>query len=111
MKNDWSFASADIDACAWMLRFVSFLSGLKCHVKIMKIQYYFQLFCALTVAPLHNTSAEAKAMPYWLLIVLSVTNAVYGPVMQLIYSSYTCTQGWFLTPCISDPSLRLDIWT
>ncbi|KAJ4709397.1 diacylglycerol kinase [Melia azedarach] len=30
-----------------------------------------------------------------------------GPIAnKLIYSSYTCTQGWFLTPCISDPSLR-----
>ncbi|KAF9662673.1 hypothetical protein SADUNF_Sadunf18G0078800 [Salix dunnii] len=33
-----------------------------------------------------------------------------GPISnKLIYSGYTCTQGWFLTPCISDPSLRLDI--
>ncbi|KAJ9162850.1 hypothetical protein P3X46_022592 [Hevea brasiliensis] len=30
-----------------------------------------------------------------------------GPITnKLIYSSYTCSQGWFLTPCISDPSLR-----
>ncbi|KAG5225831.1 diacylglycerol kinase family protein [Salix suchowensis] len=30
-----------------------------------------------------------------------------GPISnKLIYSGYTCTQGWFLTPCISDPSLR-----
>ncbi|XP_031255213.1 diacylglycerol kinase 7-like isoform X2 [Pistacia vera] len=30
-----------------------------------------------------------------------------GPITnKLIYSGYTCTQGWFLTPCISDPSLR-----
>ncbi|KAJ3693377.1 hypothetical protein LUZ60_008857 [Juncus effusus] len=25
---------------------------------------------------------------------------------KLIYAGYTCTQGWFFTPCISDPSLR-----
>ncbi|KAL9685834.1 hypothetical protein QQ045_023288 [Rhodiola kirilowii] len=25
---------------------------------------------------------------------------------KLIYSTYTCRQGWFLTPCKSDPSLR-----
>ncbi|KAF5742872.1 diacylglycerol kinase family protein [Tripterygium wilfordii] len=25
---------------------------------------------------------------------------------QIIYSGYSCTQGWFLTPCISEPSLR-----
>ncbi|KAK8649777.1 hypothetical protein V6N13_139436 [Hibiscus sabdariffa] len=32
-----------------------------------------------------------------------------GPISnKIIYSSYTCTQGWFLTPCISDPSLRSD---
>ncbi|CAN0911234.1 Diacylglycerol kinase 3 [Linum grandiflorum] len=30
-----------------------------------------------------------------------------GPIAnKLIYSSYSCTQGWFLTPCISNPSLR-----
>ncbi|XP_022755381.1 diacylglycerol kinase 7-like isoform X2 [Durio zibethinus] len=30
-----------------------------------------------------------------------------GPITnKIIYSSYSCTQGWFLTPCISDPSLR-----
>ncbi|KAF9680592.1 hypothetical protein SADUNF_Sadunf06G0137800 [Salix dunnii] len=33
-----------------------------------------------------------------------------GPISnKLIYSGYSCTQGWFVTPCISDPSLRLDI--
>ncbi|ESR66696.1 hypothetical protein CICLE_v10008147mg [Citrus x clementina] len=30
-----------------------------------------------------------------------------GPISnKLIYSGYSCTQGWFLTPCISDPNLR-----
>ncbi|MBA0574496.1 hypothetical protein Golob_001691 [Gossypium lobatum] len=30
-----------------------------------------------------------------------------GPITnKIIYSSYSCTQGWFLTPCVSDPSLR-----
>ncbi|OVA04238.1 Diacylglycerol kinase [Macleaya cordata] len=30
-----------------------------------------------------------------------------GPVAnKLIYSGYGCTQGWFCTPCMSDPSLR-----
>ncbi|KAF7154069.1 hypothetical protein RHSIM_Rhsim01G0009300 [Rhododendron simsii] len=30
-----------------------------------------------------------------------------GPISnKLIYSGYSCTQGWFFTPCISDPSLR-----
>uniref|UniRef100_A0A2C9ULZ8 Diacylglycerol kinase n=1 Tax=Manihot esculenta TaxID=3983 RepID=A0A2C9ULZ8_MANES len=30
-----------------------------------------------------------------------------GPITnKLIYSSYSCGQGWFLTPCVSDPSLR-----
>ncbi|KAJ6382142.1 hypothetical protein OIU77_030739 [Salix suchowensis] len=30
-----------------------------------------------------------------------------GPISnKLIYSGYSCTQGWFVTPCISDPSLR-----
>ncbi|XP_022730720.1 diacylglycerol kinase 4-like isoform X2 [Durio zibethinus] len=30
-----------------------------------------------------------------------------GPISnKIIYSSYSCTQGWFLTPCISDPGLR-----
>uniref|UniRef100_A0A1D1Z3R0 Diacylglycerol kinase n=1 Tax=Anthurium amnicola TaxID=1678845 RepID=A0A1D1Z3R0_9ARAE len=30
-----------------------------------------------------------------------------GPIAnKLIYSAYSCTQGWFFTPCISDPSLR-----
>ncbi|KAL9242250.1 hypothetical protein vseg_016270 [Gypsophila vaccaria] len=30
-----------------------------------------------------------------------------GPVAnKLIYSGYSCTQGWFFTPCVSDPSLR-----
>ncbi|XP_038992931.1 diacylglycerol kinase 4-like [Hibiscus syriacus] len=30
-----------------------------------------------------------------------------GPISnKIIYSSYSCTQGWFLTPCMSDPSLR-----
>ncbi|XWS73187.1 hypothetical protein CRYUN_Cryun02cG0104600 [Craigia yunnanensis] len=30
-----------------------------------------------------------------------------GPISnKIIYSGYSCTQGWFLTPCISDPSLR-----
>ncbi|KAG6586068.1 Diacylglycerol kinase 7, partial [Cucurbita argyrosperma subsp. sororia] len=33
-----------------------------------------------------------------------------GPISnKLIYSGYSCSQGWFFTPCISDPSLRLDI--
>ncbi|KAG0473985.1 hypothetical protein HPP92_015842 [Vanilla planifolia] len=30
-----------------------------------------------------------------------------GPISnKLIYSGYTCTQGWFFTPCTSDPNLR-----
>ncbi|XXG58349.1 hypothetical protein AAC387_Pa04g0675 [Persea americana] len=30
-----------------------------------------------------------------------------GPIAnKLIYSGYTCTQGWFFTPCMSDPTLR-----
>ncbi|KAK9084527.1 hypothetical protein Syun_031543 [Stephania yunnanensis] len=30
-----------------------------------------------------------------------------GPIAnKLIYSGYSCTQGWFCTPCMSDPSLR-----
>jgi len=30
-----------------------------------------------------------------------------GPISnKLIYSGYTCTQGWFFTPCIANPSLR-----
>ncbi|XVF88046.1 hypothetical protein PTKIN_Ptkin19aG0017700 [Pterospermum kingtungense] len=30
-----------------------------------------------------------------------------GPISnKIIYSGYSCTQGWFLTPCINDPSLR-----
>ncbi|PIA58907.1 hypothetical protein AQUCO_00400038v1 [Aquilegia coerulea] len=30
-----------------------------------------------------------------------------GPITnKLIYSGYSCTQGWFCTPCVSDPSLR-----
>ncbi|KAK3435507.1 hypothetical protein EUGRSUZ_C00196 [Eucalyptus grandis] len=30
-----------------------------------------------------------------------------GPIAnKLIYSGYTCSQGWFFTPCTSDPSLR-----
>ncbi|KAG6483021.1 hypothetical protein ZIOFF_059661 [Zingiber officinale] len=27
-------------------------------------------------------------------------------ISSLIYTGYTCKQGWFFTPCISDPSLR-----
>lgn len=31
----------------------------------------------------------------------------HGPIAnKLIYSGYTCSQGWFFTPCTSDPSLR-----
>ncbi|KAL8152162.1 hypothetical protein V2J09_009922 [Rumex salicifolius] len=30
-----------------------------------------------------------------------------GPIAnKLIYSGYSCTQGWFFTPCTSDPGLR-----
>lgn len=30
-----------------------------------------------------------------------------GPVSnKIIYSGYSCKQGWFFTPCINDPSLR-----
>ncbi|KAJ9141235.1 hypothetical protein P3X46_031796 [Hevea brasiliensis] len=30
-----------------------------------------------------------------------------GPITnKLIYSGYSCSQGWFFTPCVSDPSLR-----
>ncbi|CAN6985578.1 hypothetical protein IGI04_000685 [Brassica rapa subsp. trilocularis] len=30
-----------------------------------------------------------------------------GPVTnKIIYSSYSCTQGWFCTPCVSNPGLR-----
>ncbi|XP_028773663.1 diacylglycerol kinase 4-like [Neltuma alba] len=30
-----------------------------------------------------------------------------GPIAnKIIYSGYSCTQGWFLTPCTSDPGLR-----
>lgn len=30
-----------------------------------------------------------------------------GPITnKLIYSGYSCTQGWFITPCTSDPHLR-----
>ncbi|KAF9615437.1 hypothetical protein IFM89_023543 [Coptis chinensis] len=29
-----------------------------------------------------------------------------GPITnKMIYSGYSCTQGWFCTPCVSDPSL------
>ncbi|XP_042506225.1 diacylglycerol kinase 7-like isoform X1 [Macadamia integrifolia] len=31
----------------------------------------------------------------------------HGPIAnKVIYSGYSCTQGWFCTPCTSDPSLR-----
>ncbi|XP_042511381.1 diacylglycerol kinase 4-like [Macadamia integrifolia] len=31
----------------------------------------------------------------------------HGPIAnKMIYSGYSCTQGWFCTPCISDPNLR-----
>ncbi|XP_077223206.1 diacylglycerol kinase 4-like [Tasmannia lanceolata] len=31
----------------------------------------------------------------------------HGPIAnKLIYSGYSCAQGWFFTPCMSDPSLR-----
>lgn len=31
----------------------------------------------------------------------------HGPIAnKLLYSGYSCTQGWFVTPCLSDPSLR-----
>ncbi|XP_011012646.1 PREDICTED: diacylglycerol kinase 7-like [Populus euphratica] len=34
-------------------------------------------------------------------------NLAQGPLSnKLIYSGYSCTQGWFVTPCTSDPSLR-----
>lgn len=33
----------------------------------------------------------------------------FGLLLQLIYSGYSCGQGWFFTTCSSDPSLRLDI--
>ncbi|XP_057536836.1 diacylglycerol kinase 4-like [Amaranthus tricolor] len=34
-------------------------------------------------------------------------NRAKGPVVnKMIYSSYSCTQGWFFTPCASDPGLR-----
>ncbi|GAB2291500.1 Diacylglycerol kinase 4 [Dionaea muscipula] len=30
-----------------------------------------------------------------------------GPIAnKIIYSGYSCTQGWFFTPCVSDPGLR-----
>ncbi|KAM3702495.1 hypothetical protein ACJW31_04G030300 [Castanea mollissima] len=30
-----------------------------------------------------------------------------GPITnKLIYSGYSCAQGWFITPYLSDPSLR-----
>ncbi|KAH0867145.1 hypothetical protein HID58_074167, partial [Brassica napus] len=30
-----------------------------------------------------------------------------GPISnKLIYSGFSCTQGWFCTPCVSDPGLR-----
>ncbi|XP_008779557.1 diacylglycerol kinase 7-like [Phoenix dactylifera] len=30
-----------------------------------------------------------------------------GPIVnKLIYSIYSCTQGWFFTPCVHDPGLR-----
>lgn len=36
-------------------------------------------------------------------------NHTFTPVLvlQIIYSSYSCTQGWFCTPCVSNPGLRL----
>ncbi|KAJ4950577.1 hypothetical protein NE237_027409 [Protea cynaroides] len=34
-------------------------------------------------------------------------NLAHGPIAnKVIYSGYSCTQGWFCTPCISDPGLR-----
>ncbi|KAI4335464.1 hypothetical protein L6164_014108 [Bauhinia variegata] len=34
-------------------------------------------------------------------------NLAHGPIAnKIIYSGYSCTQGWFFTPCSSDPSLR-----
>ncbi|XP_068647957.1 diacylglycerol kinase 7-like [Aristolochia californica] len=34
-------------------------------------------------------------------------NLANGPIAnKLIYSGYSCTQGWFFTPCTSDPGLR-----
>ncbi|KAG6739777.1 hypothetical protein POTOM_057392 [Populus tomentosa] len=50
-----------------------------------------------------------KGHPIVLLIepfMLSSCTYSYDKKLYLIYSGYTCTQGWFLTPCISDPSLR-----
>eukprot|EP00258_Populus_trichocarpa_P044215 XP_024460234.1 diacylglycerol kinase 7 isoform X3 [Populus trichocarpa] len=35
-------------------------------------------------------------------------NLAQGPLSnKLIYSGYSCTQGWFVTPCTSDPSLSV----
>ncbi|KAL2494474.1 Diacylglycerol kinase 4 [Forsythia ovata] len=34
-----------------------------------------------------------------------------GPISnKLIYSGYSCTQGWFCTPCTSDPGLRTEFY-
>lgn len=30
-------------------------------------------------------------------------------LLQIIYSGFGCTQGWFCTPCVSDPGLRFAI--
>ena len=48
----------------------------------------------------------------WWGYILGLTNTwllLIHPLLQLIYSGYSCSQGWFIIPCSSDPSLRSDI--
>jgi hypothetical protein len=39
------------------------------------------------------------------LYVILLTIIGFQP-MQLIYAGYSCTQGWFCTPCTASPQLR-----
>lgn len=50
-------------------------------------------------------------IPYIIFIYWGIhIQLIYFLLFQLIYSGYTCKQGWFLTTCIADPSLRLETY-
>lgn len=59
---------------------------------------YFNLRKHASLSMLSNMLAYSKSSNWILLL------------WQLLYSGYSCTQGWFFTPCTSVPSLRFDIF-
>ncbi|KAJ8434621.1 hypothetical protein Cgig2_033107 [Carnegiea gigantea] len=54
----------------------------------------------------HTRTEEGSRPVGWKEPMPSRVSCPTAPALQLIYSGYSCSQGWFFTPCMSDPALK-----